>query len=123
MQTADWALVISLCPLFVALASFVWNVWSKFIFPKPTLRVSFGMVTAFHPQRGSEPNPVRALRLSSATNMGPEEVVLRSPPIEIKRYWLSDDIRHPEHAAELPIVDRLRGGIRVRRRRTILGNY
>jgi hypothetical protein len=41
MTTADWALVISICSALVALASFIWNVWSKFIYPKPTLVVGF----------------------------------------------------------------------------------
>jgi hypothetical protein len=33
MTTADWALVISICSAIVSLASFVWNVWSKFVYP------------------------------------------------------------------------------------------
>jgi len=41
MQTADWALVIGLFSLVVSVASFIWNVWSKFIYPKPVVRVSF----------------------------------------------------------------------------------
>jgi hypothetical protein len=41
MTTADWALVISICSAFVAMLSFIWNVWSKFIYPKPKLVVSF----------------------------------------------------------------------------------
>jgi hypothetical protein len=41
MKTADWALVISICSAFVALMSFIWNVWSKFIYPKPYLVVGF----------------------------------------------------------------------------------
>ena len=38
MTTADWALAVSLCSFAVALAGFVWNVWSKFIFPKAKVR-------------------------------------------------------------------------------------
>jgi hypothetical protein len=41
METADWALLISLLSLLLAIASFVWNVWSKFIYPKPRLAVGF----------------------------------------------------------------------------------
>lgn len=37
--TADYALIISLCSLLLAVASFVWNVWSRFIFPKPKVKV------------------------------------------------------------------------------------
>jgi hypothetical protein len=57
--------------LVVAAASFVWNVWSKFIYPKPVVRVSFSMVTIM--QEGVE--DIEVLRLS-ATNMGPIEVTL-----------------------------------------------
>ena len=42
MQTADWALVVSLLSLCVALAGFVWNVWSKFIYPKARLQLAIG---------------------------------------------------------------------------------
>ncbi|WP_143279758.1 hypothetical protein [Bradyrhizobium diazoefficiens] len=44
MTTADWALVISLISAVISLAGFVWNVWSKFIYPKPALRVHFSMM-------------------------------------------------------------------------------
>ena len=43
MTTADWALIISLCSAVVSFAGFVWNVWSKFIYPKPHVRVTCGM--------------------------------------------------------------------------------
>jgi hypothetical protein len=89
MQIADWALVISICSAAISLASFVWNVWSKFIYPKPRVRVHFSMVTAFYPRAPRDPNPVRALSLS-ATNMGPEEVTLRSPLIKFKSHWFSE---------------------------------
>jgi hypothetical protein len=38
--TADYALIVSVVSLFFAVASFVWNVWSKFISPKPKIRVA-----------------------------------------------------------------------------------
>jgi hypothetical protein len=44
MQTADWALAISILSALLSLAGFVWNVWSKFIYPKPDLRVHFSMM-------------------------------------------------------------------------------
>ncbi len=71
MQTADWALVISILSAIISLASFFWNVWSKFIYPKPVVRVSFASITIL--QIGAE--DIHALRLS-ATNMGPIEVTL-----------------------------------------------
>jgi hypothetical protein len=89
VTTADWALVISLLSFAVSLAGFIWNVWSKFIYPKPTVRVHFSMVTAFYPGRQRDPDPVRALSVS-ATNMGPEEVILRSALIKFKPYWFSE---------------------------------
>ena len=45
MTVADWALVISICSAAVLLAGFVWNVWSKFIYPKPKVAVSFQFMT------------------------------------------------------------------------------
>jgi hypothetical protein len=65
MTTADWALVISIFSAVVAVASFLWNVWSKFIYPKPVVRVSFAMVTIM--QRGAA--DIGVLRLG-ATNYG-----------------------------------------------------
>lgn len=43
MTTADYALIISLVSAAVALASFVWSVWSTFLYPKARLRVSFAV--------------------------------------------------------------------------------
>lgn len=40
--TSDYALVISLFSATLSLAGFGWNVWSKFIFPKPRLEVYAG---------------------------------------------------------------------------------
>jgi hypothetical protein len=88
MQTADWAFVISIFSALIALASFVWNVWSKFIYPKPRVRVHFSMVTVFHP-RAPDPDPVRVLSLS-ATNLGPQEVTVLSAQVLFKRYWFSE---------------------------------
>jgi hypothetical protein len=89
MNTADWALVISLVSAAISLAGFIWNVWSKFIYPKPRVRVSFSMVTAFYPRRPRDPDPVRALRLS-ATNFGPADVTLLSSLVKFKPHWFSD---------------------------------
>lgn len=89
METADWALVISILSAVVSLAGFIWNVWSKFIYPKPRVRVHFSMVTAFHPRQERDPDPVRVLSLS-ATNMGPEEVTLRSALVKFQPHWFSE---------------------------------
>jgi hypothetical protein len=71
MQTADWALIISLGSLAISLAGFVWNVWSKFIYPKPRVRVSFSFMIAI----GSNEPDFQVLVLA-ATNMGPTAVTL-----------------------------------------------
>lgn len=81
MQTADWALVISLCSAAISLAGLAWNVWSKFIYPKPRVRVSFTMMTLM--QLGRENQRVLSL---SATNMGPSEVTLYTA-LTIKPMW------------------------------------
>src|SRR5258708_7638206 len=90
MTTADWALVISIISAIFAAASFLWNVWSKFIYPKPVVRVSFAMVTIM--QRGAE--DIEVLQLG-ATNMGPIEATLMKAlmvfnrgPFTDKRYGI-----------------------------------
>jgi hypothetical protein len=101
MTTADWALVISLCSAGVSLASFVWNVWSKFIYPKPTVQVSFGMMTMMTPAateaRMLQRSENDALGLS-ATNMGPIEVTLHSVMVGWGFRWWR---RRPKHYALL----------------------
>lgn len=89
MTTADWALVISICSAGISLAGFIWNVWSKFIYPKPRVRVNFSMVTAVRPGGPRDPDPPRAIMLS-ATNIGPEDVTLRSALIQFKPHWFSE---------------------------------
>jgi hypothetical protein len=89
VTTADWALVISICSAVVSLAGFVWNVWSKFIYPKPRVDVHLSMVTVFYPRGPRDPDPVRVVQLS-ATNMGPAEVTLRSALVMFWPRWFSD---------------------------------
>jgi hypothetical protein len=89
VTTGDWALVISICSAIVSLASFVWNVWSKFIYPKPKVAVNLSMVTVIHPREPRDPDPVRVIRLS-ATNMGPADVTLRSALMMFWPRWFSD---------------------------------
>jgi hypothetical protein len=75
MTTSDWALIISLCSFAVALSSFVWNVWSKFIYPKPKVRVTFQATMIFHPGQRDHGQEFFTL---TATNLGPGEVTLHS---------------------------------------------
>src|SRR5262249_18462678 len=71
MNTADWALVISICSAAISLGALAWNVWSTFIFPKPRVRVSFSInrMVPDHQHIG------KFLTLS-ATNEGPNKVIL-----------------------------------------------
>jgi len=78
MTTADWALVISICSAFVALLSFVWNVWSKFIYPKPTLVVGFTLQNILDANGLSDP----FLSLS-VTNHGPVACTVTHSFVEI----------------------------------------
>jgi len=83
MNTADWALVISICSAAIALASFIWNVWSKFIYPKPKVYVSFQMMNLVVPgQRAG--GQVLAL---IATNMGPAPVTLRTALVAFPNWF------------------------------------
>jgi hypothetical protein len=75
MTLSDWAFIISLCSFAVALSGFVWNVWSKFIYPKPRVRISFQATIVFH--LGSTVNGPEILTLT-ATNFGPGDITLHS---------------------------------------------
>ena len=91
--TADYALVISLFSAVLAVASFGWNVWSKFIYPKAKLRVRVSFVL-FDEQRRQlhyfPPGKTFVERLDNnslilpamriyATNYGPGEIKLGNP--------------------------------------------
>jgi hypothetical protein len=92
MTIADWALVISLCSAGVSLAGFIWNVWSKFIYPKPRVAVSFHFMTMMaisseddFALTRSENNAIAL----SATNMGPIAVTLYNvvAAIGMRGWW------------------------------------
>jgi len=91
MTTTDWAIIISIGALLVSLASFIWNIWSKFIYPKPRIQVSMALMSLLE---GGQFRGPRAIALH-ATNHGPSEAALymaiaRSP----RRYpW-----KRPGHA-------------------------
>ena len=79
MTTADWAFTVSILSLLIAMCSFVWNVWSKFIFPKPRIRITFAVMSVF-------PDDGQGDFLSlSATNYGPGEVTLHSAIVQLRR--------------------------------------
>jgi hypothetical protein len=69
--TADYALIVSLVSLCFAVASFAWNVWSKFIFPKPKLQVLTNVTILV----GVEP-PGPLVWSVKVVNHGPGDVLL-----------------------------------------------
>ncbi|WEK57659.1 MAG: hypothetical protein P0Y52_14115 [Candidatus Brevundimonas phytovorans] len=87
MTTADYALIVSIFSASVAIASFAWNVWSKWLYPKAKLRVGFAAIVV-HFGNGPLDQQPRFLRLAM-TNFGPTELtvttaVLRFAP---KSFW------------------------------------
>jgi hypothetical protein len=70
--TADYALILSLIAAFISLANFGWSVWSKFIFPKPRLKVKLTHVIAVGHQIEDFPNAIGA----TAINYGPTDLTL-----------------------------------------------
>jgi len=91
MNTADWAIVISLCALAISAGSFIWNVWSTFIFPKAKVKVHVGfsycdvpgnvIVTAHDDGSLPQVSSLESLTHPSvsffATNHGPGDVNLQ----------------------------------------------
>jgi hypothetical protein len=88
MTTSDWAFVISLCSFALALSSFIWNVWSKFIYPKAKLRVGLQATIIFHP---GNPDHKRKFLTLNATNYGPGEITVHSAVLRrYKKGWWKD---------------------------------
>jgi hypothetical protein len=80
VTTADWALVISIGSALVSLAGFVWNVWSKFIYPKPHVRVTCGM--KFLIDRSVKQKDKENFISISAVNHGPISVTITGASLE-----------------------------------------
>lgn len=72
MQTADWALVVSLFSAAISLFSLGWGIWSKWVHPKPKLKVGFAVMYMFG---GDMSRPFLG---ASATNFGPTDTTLKS---------------------------------------------
>ena len=71
MQTAGWALVVSLFSFAVSLAGFVWAVWSKWVYPKARVRVSCAVMNLITDDDLSKFVGVYA------TNFGPSDTTLK----------------------------------------------
>lgn len=74
MTTADWALAISLCSFLVSLGGFVWNIWSKFIYPRAKVRANIAVMLIFD----GDGSPARKTIGLSATNYGPTDITLHN---------------------------------------------
>lgn len=68
MGTSDWALIICLSSRLPSLARLIWNVWSKFVFHKACVAVTFEVMLVI----GSDPSQ-RFLSLD-VTNFSPGKV-------------------------------------------------
>lgn len=73
MQTADWALVVSLCSAAISLFSLGWGIWSKWVHPKPKLKVGFAVMYIINDIGRSRP-----FLGAFATNFGPTDTTLKS---------------------------------------------
>lgn len=85
MTTADWAIIISIGSLLISLAGFVWNVWSKFIYPKPSVRVDIASTIAVGVGNGPPPDCISL----SVVNHGPGEIQLQTAVALPRRAWFS----------------------------------
>jgi hypothetical protein len=97
MNTADYALIVSICSAAIALFGLAWNVWSKFIYPKAKLRLRF-YVAVIVGGDGDPKNLPKYLTLN-VTNHGPTDVAIQSVGLTIKpRFWSK-----PKHGLVNPI--------------------
>jgi hypothetical protein len=120
MNTADYALIISLIAAATSVAALLWNVWQKYIFVKPALQVTLGIYRVLQPQPGrnvARPLGPRLLNLS-VTNMGPGPVILHACMVKSKadrwrrgRYGLLNPIHGDPAAAEPISVGPFSGGL------------
>jgi hypothetical protein len=77
MTTSDYALIVSIVSILIAIGALAWNVWQKFIFVKPSLQVSFGVWKILKPSVDGIAYPTGKQLLNlTVTNMGPGPVTL-----------------------------------------------
>lgn len=91
LTTADYALIVSLTSVLIALGSLVWNVWSKWIYPTPKIRVQFAVIQLLH--QGQAGEPPRFLSLTM-TNFGPTETTIQHIDVKFKPRKFGDRARH-----------------------------
>lgn len=71
MTTADWAFVVSIFSAIVSLVSLAWTVWSKWLHPKPKIRIGFAVMHIID-ENGKSPPFLEA----NATNFGPTDTTI-----------------------------------------------
>lgn len=82
MNTADFALIVSIVSLLFSILGFIWNVWSKFIFPKPQIQLSVAVTCLVSESSASE-----EFVTLSAANHGPGEVTLKMAMALMRKGW------------------------------------
>ncbi len=82
--TADWAFVVSLFSAAISLFSLGWNIWSKWVHPKPRLKVGFAVMHIIDGNGKSPP----FLEIN-ATNFGPTDTTLKNVEVRgrAKGWW------------------------------------
>jgi len=83
MQTAEIALLVSGFSFLISAASLGWNIWSKFIFPKPRVRVTASVQQVFK-ENGGPSDPFVSL---IAINYGPGDIIIHLPIAIGPRDW------------------------------------
>jgi hypothetical protein len=73
MNSGEIALIISGASLAISLCGFIWNIWSKFIFVRPDLQVTFAVVRIF-----AGGHPKHHICALSVTNLGPGPTIIHS---------------------------------------------
>lgn len=73
MEKADIAIIIGVSSLAISFLSLGWNIWSKFIHPKPKMRVS----CRIREYGKYEPEPKVTFVEVSVTNLGPNEATVK----------------------------------------------
>ncbi|QGZ36585.1 hypothetical protein [Stappia indica] len=77
MIGSELAIFVSIVSLIIAIASFIWNVWSKFIYPKPRIRVYASVMSVYSGEIEDE------ILVVSAVNFGPIEATIRCCGVKI----------------------------------------
>lgn len=84
MTIADWAFVVSIFSAIISLISLAWTVWSKWLHPKPKIRVNFAVKHVIDGNGKSPP-----FLEVNATNFGPTDTTLQNVEVRgrAKGWW------------------------------------